>query len=116
MSEIMKIINERESKKQKHEEAKERRKLKWKSKWFCCAFKLGFVQLICKSSLISKSNLESALSIIFKERELCESKHAAVECRYLKVWDLSSFNPSLKMTAGFANVARTTVCTGNIIY
>ena len=47
--------------------------------------KLGFVQLICKIYLISKWNLESALSIIFKERELWESKHAAVECRYLKV-------------------------------
>ena len=30
------------------------------AKWFCCAFKLGFLQLIC--SLISKSNLELALS------------------------------------------------------
>ena len=28
-----------------------------RAKWFCCAFKLGFVQLICKASLISKSNL-----------------------------------------------------------
>ena len=22
------------------------------SKWFCCAFKLGFIQLMCKASLI----------------------------------------------------------------
>ena len=34
------------------------------TKWFCCAFKLGFLQLICKASLIFKSSLELALSII----------------------------------------------------
>ena len=43
--------------------------------WFCCAFKLGFFQLICKASLIFKSNLELALSIILKESELYESKY-----------------------------------------
>ena len=35
-----------------------------RAKWFCCAFKLGFLQLIYKASLIFKSNLELALSII----------------------------------------------------
>ena len=25
---------------------------KVRAKWFCCAFKLGFLQLICKASLI----------------------------------------------------------------
>ena len=40
------------------------------AKWFCFAFKLGFLQLICKASLIFKSNLELALSIILKQREL----------------------------------------------
>ena len=35
-----------------------------RAKWFCCAFKLGFIQLIRKPSLIFKSNLELALSII----------------------------------------------------
>ena len=39
-----------------------------RAKWFCCAFNLGFVQLICKASLIFKSNLELALSVILKER------------------------------------------------
>ena len=39
----------------------------------CCAFKLGFLQLICKASLIFKSDLELALSIILKQRELYES-------------------------------------------
>ena len=37
--------------------------------WFCCAFKLGFVQL-CTACLISKTNLELALSMIFKEIKL----------------------------------------------
>ena len=62
-----------------------------RAKWFCCAFKLGFLQLICKASLIVKLNLEIALSIILKERELYELKHVAVECRCLKVWDLLPF-------------------------
>ena len=25
-----------------------------RAKWFCCAFKLGFLQLLCKASLICK--------------------------------------------------------------
>ena len=37
-----------------------------RAKWFCCAFKLGFLQLLCKASLISKSNLELALSVTVK--------------------------------------------------
>ena len=56
-----------------------------RAKWFCWAFKLGFLQLICKASLIFRSNLELALSIILKQRELYESKHVAVECRCLKI-------------------------------
>ena len=62
-----------------------------RAKWFCCAFKLGFLQLISKAFLIFKSNLELALLIILKERELYESKHVAVECTYLKIWDLLFF-------------------------
>ena len=46
-----------------------------RAKWVCYAFKLGFLQLICKVSLIFKSNLELALSIISRERELYESKN-----------------------------------------
>ena len=44
-----------------------------RAKWFCFAFKLGFLQLICKASLIFKSNLELTLSIILKQRKLYES-------------------------------------------
>ena len=54
-------------------------------------FKLSFLQLICKASLIFKSNLEFALSNILNERELHESKHVVVECRCLKIRDLLSF-------------------------
>ena len=45
---------------------------------------LTFLQLTSKASLIFKSNLELALSIILKQRELYESKHVVVECRCLK--------------------------------
>ena len=37
--------------------------------------------LLCKASLICKSSLDLALSIILKQRELYESKHVVVECR-----------------------------------
>ena len=56
-----------------------------RAKWVCSAFNLSFLQLICKASLIFKSNLESALSIILKQQELYETKHIAVECRCLKI-------------------------------
>ena len=55
-----------------------------RAKWFCFAFKLGFLQLVCKASLIFKSNLELALSIVLKQRELYESKHVSEECIYEK--------------------------------
>ena len=55
------------------------------AKLFYCTFKLGFLQLICRAFLIFKLNLELALSIILKQRELYESKHIAVECRCLKI-------------------------------
>ena len=101
MSEIMKIIDKREMKKNKTKNKKQKKNKDRKrqggrsysgrvrAKWFCCAFKLGFLQLICKASLIFKSNLELALSIILKQRELYEPKHVAVECRCLKIWNLS---------------------------
>ena len=97
--EIMKTIDEREmqkSRKEKQTKIERSKRNRGYSerlgvKWFCCAFKLGFLQLICKASLIFKSNLELALSIILKQRELYESKHVSEECRCLKIWDLLSF-------------------------
>ena len=53
-------------------------------------FKLGFLQLIWRASLIFKSNLLLALSIILKERELNKPKHVVVECRSC---DLETCNP-----------------------
>ena len=55
------------------------------AKFFCCSFKLGFLQVICKDSLIFKMNLELGLSNVFKQREVYESKHVAMECRSLKI-------------------------------
>ena len=37
-----------------------------RAKWFCCAVKLDFVQLISKASLIFMSNLELDLLTILK--------------------------------------------------
>ena len=65
-----------------------------RDKWFCCAFKLGFVQLICKASLIFKSNLFMRLVTLFD----------------------MFLNPRFKMTTRFANIARTTANTSESIY
>ena len=90
-AEIMKTVDKREMQKTSKEKQTKREKSKGnrsysqrvRAKWFCFAFKLNFLQLICKATLIFKSNLDVALSIILKQRELHESKHVAVECRYL---------------------------------
>ena len=66
MSEIMKIVDERETnkktkqnKKNKDQRTREDRTYSERviGKGFCCVFKLGFFQLRCKASLIFKSNL-----------------------------------------------------------
>ena len=95
----MKTKDEREMQKTKKEKQRKAERSKGnrsysevvRAKWFCCAFKLGFLQLICKASLIFKSNLELALLIILKQRKLDESKHVSEEGRSLKIWDLLSF-------------------------
>ena len=69
----MKTIDERKFKKQqkKKQTKAERSKMNRsysesvRAKWYCCAFKLDFLQLICEVSLIFKSNLELALSKAF---------------------------------------------------
>ena len=65
----MKIKDDRE--KQKTEKKEQRNDASYResviAKWLCCAFKLGFLQLICKASLVIKSNLELALSVILKK-------------------------------------------------
>ena len=90
-----------------------------RAKWFCCAFRLGFLQLICKTSLIFKLNLQLPLSIILKQRELNESKHVAVECRCLKIWDLLSLlicSSNLVLMTCFANIVRTTASKSKFLY
>ena len=67
----MKTIDEREMQKTTKEKQTKTEKSKGnkrsservRAKWFCCAFKLDFLQLICKASLIFKSKLDLALSI-----------------------------------------------------
>ena len=83
-------MKEKMEKKRGQKETMGWRKQYWKSvrgKWFCQAFKLGFVQRICKTSLTFKSNLKWVFSIILKEKELYLSKHVAMESRCLKIWD-----------------------------
>ena len=56
----MKIIDETETKKKTKTEknrGNESYSERVRAKWFCCAFKLSFLQLICKDSLIFKSDL-----------------------------------------------------------
>ena len=68
----MKIIVERETQKQTNKQTKKTNKDKKehgggsyskrvRAKWFCWTFKLDFLQLVCKASLIFKSNLELTL-------------------------------------------------------
>ena len=85
---MMKIIDQRETQKKKTEKNKG---AKVTAKLFCCAFRLSFLQIICKAYWILKPNLGLALSIILKEKELYDSKHVAVESRCLKICDLLSF-------------------------
>ena len=101
MSEVMKIVDERKAQKKPPKKQKKQRQKRAKgdrtysermrAKWFCCALKLGFLQLICKASLTFKSSLKLVLSSTLKQRELCESKHVAVECRCLRILDLLSY-------------------------
>ena len=95
MSHIIEIIDERERQKTETERSKGVAQASYRdsvrAKWFCCVFKLGFVQLIRKASLIFKPNLKLPLSIILKEIELYESKHVVVACRCLKICNLLSF-------------------------
>ena len=96
VSETMKIIDEKEMRKKKKAEKKKEvtqaivKGWRVRAKWFCSGFKVGFLQLIYKASLISKLNLKLTLLIILKERDLCKSELVVVECRCLKIWDLLS--------------------------
>ena len=69
MSEIMKIKDERERRKNK--DKKEKRcdtNYSDSVRAKCFVFKLGLVQLMCKASLMFKSNLEFKRKLKLKER------------------------------------------------
>ena len=92
--EIMKTIHEREMQKTTKEKQTKTERCSSErvtAKWFYYVFKLGFIQLIYKGSLIFKSNLQLPLSIILKQTEWYESKDVVVECRCLKIWYFLSF-------------------------
>ena len=65
---IIRTIDEREMQKLKKEKQTKTERSKGRisyservrAKWFRCTFKLGLLQLICKASLMFKSNLELA--------------------------------------------------------
>ena len=77
----MKIINERETQKQQEKQRQKRAKggrsysESVRAEWFCCAFKLGFLQLISKGSLIFKSNLKLALSNMLKQNCMSQNTY-----------------------------------------
>ena len=43
-------MKEKDNKKQGQKVTKAWHKLQWKCEWFCDVFKLGFLQIICKTS------------------------------------------------------------------
>ena len=57
--EMQKTIKEKQTKTERRKENRSYRE-RGRAKWFCSAIKLGFLQLICKASLIFKLNLELA--------------------------------------------------------
>ena len=62
-------MKQKSKKEKKNKDRKEQRddasfNKRVRAKWFCCTFKVGFLQLICKDSLVFKSNLEVALSTL----------------------------------------------------
>ena len=108
--------NKQTKKKKTKTEKNERNKIyseRVRAKWFWCAFKLGFLELICKVFLLFKSEL--ALSIILKEKELYELKHVFRNMRLVILFDMF-LSYRFKMTASFADIARTTASTSKFIY
>ena len=89
-----------------------------RAKLFCCAFKLAFIQLICKSSLIFESNLDLVLSIIWKRRIIWVKAYCGGVCicknMSVPVLMYIFLNSSFRMTTKFATVARTTIAQVNL--
>ena len=102
--------------KQREKRARENRSYseKVRAKWFCCAFKLGFLQFICKVSLIFKSNLELALSIVWV-KACCGGVWMFKNMRFVILFNML-LNSSFKMTKGLAKIPRTTASRSRFIY
>ena len=91
--EIKKTIDEKEMQKTTKEKQTKTERSKGnrsyservRAKWFCCAFKLGVLQSIFKS------NLELALSIILKQRELWVKACFGLVDMFLKIRDFWTF-------------------------
>ena len=67
MKEKLKITTKEKQTKAEKSKGKRCYSERVRAKLFCSTFKLGLLQLICKASLIFKSNLDLALSIILKK-------------------------------------------------
>ena len=126
MLEIMKIIDERKTQKQTKTKTEKNKGDKnyserVRAKWFRCAFKLGFLQLMCKASLIFKSNLELTLPIILKKKNYASQRMLlwSVDIKkyetYYPFFDMF-LSRSFKMVTSFANIVRTTASTSKLIY
>ena len=78
-----------------------------RAKWFCCVFKLGFLQLISKTSVIFNSNLYLALSIKAKRiiwvKACCGGVQMFENMRLVVLFDML-LNPSFRMAASFVNI------------
>ena len=79
-----------------------------RAKWPFCPFRLGFLQLICKTSLIFKLNLELAFSIILKQRQLYESM-----LQWSDVSKYQTFYPFWYAPTTFSTIANNLVCIQN---
>ena len=127
--EIMKTIYERElqktakEKQTKTERSKRNRSYteRMRGKWFCYAFKLGFLQLICKASLIFEVEFRVSLINYFKTKRIIWVKACCGGVQMFKNMGLvilfdMLLNPSVKMTTSLANIARATPSTSKFIY
>ena len=68
----MKIIDERRTQKKNKDRKEEGDKSysdRARAKWFFSVFKLGFLQLICKASLIFKSDFRVSFTNYFKRKK-----------------------------------------------
>ena len=79
-----------------------------RAKWPFCPFRLDFPQLICKTSLIFKLNLELAFSIILKQRQLYESM-----LRWSDVSEYQTCYPFWYAPTTFSTIANNLVCIQN---